>query len=130
MVIVLCCSRKFKWHKKAFGLRLPFHQNTLILVCPLLILRRNVLMSHLYPLPNLSLSLNSRISRNLSRKVEKVKIEEHERVFFVRKQFKLFGSLRYQRRTYWRQLTKYPTVDERTELSRDVLQKAILNIEK
>ncbi|XP_022245542.1 uncharacterized protein LOC111086559 isoform X4 [Limulus polyphemus] len=120
MVIVLCCSRKFKWHKKAFGLRLPFHQNTLILVCPLLILRRNVLMSHLYPLPNLSLSLNSRISRNLSRKVEKVKIEEHERVFFVR----------YQRRTYWRQLTKYPTVDERTELSRDVLQKAILNIEK
>ncbi|XP_022245541.1 uncharacterized protein LOC111086559 isoform X3 [Limulus polyphemus] len=122
MVIVLCCSRKFKWHKKAFGLRLPFHQNTLILVCPLLILRRNVLMSHLYPLPNLSLSLNSRISRNLSRKVEKVKIEEHERVFFV--------SLRYQRRTYWRQLTKYPTVDERTELSRDVLQKAILNIEK
>ncbi|XP_022236964.1 uncharacterized protein LOC111084588 [Limulus polyphemus] len=55
MVIVLCRSRKFKWHKKAFRLRLPFHQNKgLILVCPLLILRRNVLTSHLCPLPNLS----------------------------------------------------------------------------
>ncbi|XP_022251939.1 uncharacterized protein LOC111087898 [Limulus polyphemus] len=70
----------------------------------------------------LSLSLNSKTSRNLSRKEEKVKIEEHERIFFV--------SLRYQRRTSWKQLTKYPTVDERTELSRDVLQKAISNIEK
>ncbi|XP_022236892.1 uncharacterized protein LOC111084469 [Limulus polyphemus] len=85
MVIVLCRCRKFQWRKKAFRLCPPLHQNKgLILVCPHLILRRNVLISHVCPLLNLSLSLDSRIFRNLSQKVDNVKKEEYERIFIVR----------------------------------------------